>query len=234
MKKPFLHADPTNFICCILLATSYIGASTAAQAAAPDFDRPFQFSLNLSNADINLKSDLAEHNVNLDRIAISVFSQADPRLQLGFVTGSSYLTLDNDPPSAGMSLNGYHAGLAMRSRWGSNPQLGVHARYLYQDTRNETATQTVVLSWHEWTAGISATLLLGGQLELRAGWAHHEVDARRRATGNINETRRLELAASGQGLLGLAWRTISGGHMGVRLLGGDYRQVEFRFAQTFR
>jgi len=220
----------------IILALSFSPVSTRIVQAAyyPDFQTPFDFSLSLSNSDIDLQADNNLLRVSLDRISIVVFTEIEPHIQFGFITGSSNLSLDNDPATAGMSLNGYHAGLAMRSSLGHNPQINFHANYLYQETRNETTTQTTTLSWHEWSASISGKIILGRQLELSAGWAHYDIDARRRATGDVNETQNLNLQSGSQGQLGIAWLVHSGGRVGLALQRGSYQQIEFRFSQKFR
>jgi hypothetical protein len=216
------------------IATSLVPTSNAQAAYVPDFQTPFDFSLLFSNSDIDLQASDSKHLVSLDRISITVFSIIEPQLEFGFITGSSNLSLDNDAASAGMSLNGYHAGLAMRRYLGRNPQIGFHAHYLYQETKNETATQSATLSWHEWAAGISGVIILGSQLELNAGWAHHDIDARRRATGIINETQSLQLESGSQAQLGIAWLVHGGGRVGLSLQRGSYQQIEFRFSQKFR
>lgn len=198
------------------------------------FDGPIDFSLSLSNSDIDLHSENHTNPIALDRVSVSIFSFEDPQIQFGFITGSSALSIDNDPVSAGISFNGYHAGLALRSVYGSNPQLGFHANYLYQEAKGETTNQAVTLSWHEWATGITGKVILGQQLGLIAGVAYNALSARRHATGNVNETRDMTLNSNTQGLLELEWRMLTGGHVAIALQRGDYRQVEFKFAQTFK
>jgi hypothetical protein len=216
------------------IVSSLVSSNNAQAAYVPDFQTPFDFSLLLSNSDIDLQTSDSKQPVSLDRISITVFSIIEPQLEFGFITGSSNLSLDNDAATAGVSLNGYHAGLALRSHLGRNPQIGFHAHYIYQEAKNETATQSATLSWHEWAAGISGMILLGSQLELNAGWAHHDIDARRRATGIINETQNLRLESDSQAQLGIAWRVHGGGHVGLSLQRGSYQQIEFRFSQKFQ
>jgi hypothetical protein len=214
------------------LLTTFVGSAEAAYY--PDFRSPFDFSLSLSKSDVDLQSDNGNPLASLDRISITVFTLVEPHIQFGFITGSSGLTLDNDPLTAGMSLGGYHAGLAMRSFISDNPQIGFHANYLYQETKDETAEQTVTLSWHEWTAGVSGRIILGQQLEFSAGWSYHDVDARQRASGTIQQTNNLALESSSQGEMGIAWHVRSGGRVGLTIQDGSYQQIEFRFSREFR
>jgi len=209
-------------------------AVVAETTRYPDFQHPFDFSLSLSNSDIDLQTDQRRVASSLDRISIRVLTQIESHLQLGFIVGSSSLSLDNDPLTAGVNLSGYHAGLLMRSAIGRNPQIGLHANYIYQETKNETGTQAITLSWYEWSAGIFGKIILGQQLVLRAGWALQDVDARRRATGTSNDTQRLKLSSDSQGQLGIAWLVRSGGRVSLMLQRDSYRRAEFRFSRKFR
>jgi hypothetical protein len=242
-----MHANPLgrsaqrSSLCKILFATVLlaglfcISATTIADTVRyPDFQQPFDFTLSLSNSDIELQGGNGQTLVSEDRISISVLTRIEPHLQLGFITGSSDLFLDNDAPTAGMSLNGYHAGLLLRSEFGDNPRITAHGNYLYQQSNNERTGQTTSLSWQQWAAGISGTVILGQRLELSAGWMYHDVDARRRTTGVINETKRLVLASGSQGRFAIAWHVRSGGRVGLVLQRGSYQQVEFRFSREFR
>lgn len=231
MKTAFITALLKRLSIIILLAT-FVGSVEAAYY--PDYRNPFDFSLSLSKSDVDLQNDGNNHLAALDRISITVFTLVEPHVQFGFITGSSSLTLDNDPVTAGINLGGYHAGLAMRSYINNNPQIGFHANYLYQETKDETEDQTVTLSWHEWTAGISGRIILGQQLELSAGWSYHDVDARLRASGTIQQTKNLALESSSQGQMGIAWRVSSGGRVGLTIQDGSYQQIEFRFSREFK
>ncbi|HHI92996.1 MAG TPA: hypothetical protein ENK04_05700 [Gammaproteobacteria bacterium] len=214
----------------LILAVLPIHATEAAYY--PDFRKPFDFSLLLTNNNLDLQTGANEYGVSLDRISIEIFTLIESQFQLGFISGSSNLSVNNDPVSAGRSLNGYHAGLAMHSALGRNPQIGLRANYIYQETK--TANQAVTLNWHEWAAGISGKITLARQLELSAGWAYHNVDARRRATGNINQTQNLKLASGAQKRLEIAWLDHSDGRVSLAIQRGSYRQVAFRFSRKFR
>ena len=235
-RSRFISLSISQRIAQYLLALSLLlSVSGFTQAAYyPSFHSPFDFSLRLSKTDLELQADGVKQAVSLDRVSFVVFTLIEPQVQFGFITGSSNLSVDDDPATAGMHLSGYHAGLAMRSHIGSNPQLGLHANYLYQETKDETTTQSATLSWHEWQAGINGRLILGQQLELSAGWTHADVDARRRASGTINETKSLALKSTSQTNLGIAWLTRDGGRVGLSLQRGSYQQVEFGFSRQFR
>ena len=197
------------------------------------YDYPIDFSLTFSNSDIDLHEGNTHYPVSLDRISISVFSLEEEHIQFGFITGSSNLSLDNDTAVAGMSLNGYHTGLAVRGQYGRNPQLGFHADYRYQETRHETPTQSAILSWHEWTIAATGKLTFGQHLRVMLGWAYSDVKARRRARGDINDTLNIELDSAPHARFGLEWLTGTDGVVSIALQRGAYDTVAFNFARAF-
>ena len=198
------------------------------------FNYPIDFALTLSDSDIDLRAGDKHYPVTLERINFSIFSLEEKNIQFGFNTGSSYLSLDNDIALTGMSLNGYHTGLAIRGQYGGNPQLGFQADYRYQQTKNETASQSATLSWHEWTMAASGRIILGQRLGVRLGWAYSEIKARRRAQGDINDAVTMRLDSAPQTQFELEWLTGTGGRISVALQNGSYENIAFKFAQTFK
>jgi hypothetical protein len=227
-----------HFITMLFTALVLVLAETDFAQADPrnsfHYGYPIDFALTLSNSDIDLRADSALYPIALERVNFSIFSLEEKNIHFGFNTGSSYLSLDNDTALAGLSLNGYHAGFALRGQYGRNPQLGFHADYRYQETRNKTASQTVTLSWHEWTAAATGKVILGQRLGLILGWAYSEIKARRRAQGDINGAFNLELDSAPQTQLELEWLTGTGGRVSLALQKGSYENLAFKFAQTFK
>jgi len=134
------------------------------------YDDPFEFTLTFSNNDIDLQDGDINYPATMDRISFSILSIDNEHIQWGFVAGSSYLSLDNDTALAGMNLNGYHAGFTLRGHAGTNPQLGLRGVYRYQETRNEFATQSATISWHELNIAATGKILLGQHLGLGLAW----------------------------------------------------------------
>jgi len=124
--------------------------------------------------------------------------------------------------------------LMLRSTLGRNPQIGFHANYTYQETKNEIASQKMTLNWHEWATGVSGEIVFAQQLALSVGWAYHDVDANRRVTGDIYQTQNLTLASGPQGKLEIAWLDRSDGRVSLAIQRGSYQQVAFRFSRKFK
>lgn len=195
---------------------------------------PIDFTLTFSNSDIKLRADHKIHHVALERISISVFSLQDKHIQWGFSSGSSYLNLSNDSALTGISLNGYHAGFALRAHFGNNPQLSLHTHYRYQKTTHETANQTAALSWHEWMIAATGKIILGQQLELTLGGAYSDIDARGYVRGDMNDSLHLQLNSNPQSLLELAWLADPNGRISVAWQSGAYENIAFNFSRTFK
>lgn len=210
------------------------GLAIAGTESSSHYGYPIDFALTLSNSDIDLREGNVHYPVALERINFSIFALEEKHIQLGFNTGSSYLSLDNDAVLDGMSLNGYHTGLAIRGQYGRNPQLGFRADYRYQETRNETEGQSTTLSWHEWTIAATGKIILWQQLGIMLGWAKSEIKARRRAQGDINDTLSMRLDSAPQTQLELEWLTGTGGRVSIAVQNGSYENLAFKFAQTFK
>ena len=195
---------------------------------------PIDFIFSLSNADLTLSTPNAKYPASLEKISISVFNTAEPHTQLGFLAGQSYLSSSNDNATAGMHLSGYHAGLAVRGYFGSNPQVKLQTSYLYQETRGARKTQSTTVSWHELSAAASIKLNFSQQFGIILGGGYSSIDAQRRATGDINETIRLNLDSGRQTRLELELRTPPNGRVSLAFRRGAYDGITLNFARHFR
>lgn len=206
-----------------------------AEARYADYaSTPIDFIFSLSNADLTLSTPNTEYPASLEKISISVFNTLDPQFQLGFLAGQSYLSLGNDAATAGMHLSGYHAGLAVRGNYGSNPQIKLQISYLYQETKDTLETQSATLSWHELSADASVKLNIGQRLGIILGGSYSDLKAQRRATGDINETVKLSLDPGAQSRLALELRTPPNGRVNLVFHRGAYEGVTLNFARQFR
>lgn len=203
-----------------------------AVAAAGEYDG-MDFSLQLSQADLRLHYDNVDHDANMERAGIVVFETTDPRLHYGFLAGSSHLTLDGDPLLAGLGLDGYHAGLALRSGVGQNPRLDVQAQYLYQDVKDSNASREVNITWHEWRAEALASISLISPLTAVAGLAYVNVDAQERITGDGARTRNIREDTGMEKRLGLELNVENNGRVGLHIQRGVFDSISLIFARSY-
>jgi len=212
-----------------ILAAFLLLISHAAAAEHGGVD----FSLQLSQADLLLHYDDLDHDANVERVGVVVFDTTDPYLHYGFLAGSSRLTLDNDPLLAGLSLDGYHAGLALRGGFGRNPRLDLQAQYLYQDVKDSAADSEVTVTWHEWRAEMLAGLRLGSPLTLVAGLTYVNLDAQLRITGNDARTRNMREETGTEKRLGLELNLENSGRVGLHIQRGVFDSISLIFARAF-
>jgi hypothetical protein len=191
------------------------------------------FSLQLSQADVVLRYDGLDHESNVERIGIEVFDTTDPHLHYGFLAGSSRLTVDSDPLLAGLSLDGYHAGLALRGGVGHNPRLDLLTQYLYQDVKDTSADSEVTVTWHEWRAEMLATLRPVSPLTLVAGLAYVNLDAQLRITGDSARTRNMREETGTEKRLGLELSVQNSGRVGLHIQRGVFDSITLIFARAF-
>jgi hypothetical protein len=225
----------------LLLGICLLSAATLTPAMATDYSLPaanhglrsFDFALQFSNTDLDLDYRDLSHDTELERVGISVFDTQDPMLEYGFIMGSSRVTISDDPNLAGISLNGYHLGLALHSHFGSNPQLTLRARYLYQEVSNRDDNQKSLLSWHEWEAGGQVSLRLVHALVMSAGVAQTGIDATQRLRGNTSLTQSIKTAGGSQYFAGLTLLVDNGGRVGLYLQRGIRRGFGLSFARSF-
>jgi len=231
----------THFFGALLFALAFaIGLITisakVAQAetfTSSHYDYPIDFALTFSSSDIDLREGSTHYDVDMKRINVSAFALENSNFQLGFNAGYNYLSLDNDALLAGINLDGYHAGLALRGHYGKDPQLGFQADYRYQETRDDTETQSTTFNWNEWTMAVSGKVKLAQQLRLMLGVAYSEIDARRNTRGDIDDTLDMRLDSATQTQLELEWLIETGGRVSIALQSGAYQNLAFKFAQRF-
>lgn len=205
------------------LATNY------HQEASPG---GFDFALDISNHHLDLDYAQITHDAELERLGISVFDTQDPRLEYGFLLGSSRLSVGDDANLAGINLDGYYAGLALHSHMGRNPQALLRVQYLYQEVSNLGGSQTAIMSWHEWQAGGAINLLLGNTLLLSAGLEQKGIDARQHLRGDVSLTQPIDKAEGFLTTVG-ASLLVENGRIELSVQRGITRGFRLSFARGF-
>lgn len=226
-SNPIMH--PRTLTALALL----IAPALAAASEYSDLD----FALQLSQADLRLRYAGIDHDSTVERIGVSALNTANRHLHYGFLVGSSRLTLDRDPLLAGLRLDGYHAGLVLRSGLGENPRLEILAQYLYQDVKDSTASREVTITWHEWRGELLAKVALAAPLTAVAGLAYVNVDAQQRITGDDARTLNLREETGMEKRLGLELNVKDSvnnkGRVGIHIQRGVFDSVSLIFARSF-
>lgn len=168
-------------------------------------------------------------------IGVSLREKASPRITLGMYGGYAYLTQTGNPLTAGLELDGYHAGLSLHAiLWsGRRGSLYGAVDYAYQKTDHEGATQTVVIDWVQARARIGAALAPAEKWRLYGGGNYGKIEGEERASGAVNHTLDVVRDARAGGFLGLDLNVETDGYVGVEARSGVERGVEIYFKRKF-
>ena len=209
--------------------------STSSNSLNNDFNyrSPVDFSLSFSRTDLNLESNNVTSPLIQNRASALFVSRVSDNLNIGLIIGSNYTSLDNDPATSGLSLNGNHFGFSVNQIFGNNLQIGLYAYYIYQQAKGENTLRTASLTWHEWLAEATLRLRLGNHWAIIAGGGVTSIDTDRRVSGDINETIRFKLANEFQGRMAIEIHTAPADRIRLTVNRGALDGVELSFAHAF-
>ena len=182
---------------------------------------------------MSLTSNNTTYPVKLRRVSAKLFNKLSPKVNIGLILGSSFISQDNDVATAGLSLNGSHIGFAVNGIFGNELQLGLHASYIYQEANGENTLRTVSLIWHEWLTEATLRLKLGTHWAILAGAGLTGLNADRRVSGDINETIRMKLANDFQGVMAVEILTAPADRIRLSLNRGAFDGFQLTFAHAF-
>ncbi|MBI3545551.1 MAG: hypothetical protein HY081_03005 [Gammaproteobacteria bacterium] len=168
-------------------------------------------------------------------IGISWREKISSSITLGMFGGSAYVTQNNNPVTAGIELDGYHAGFSAQGIFFTTARAALFYAldYTYQKVDNKTATQTVVIDWSEPHAQIGAIVKLAPRWRMYGGGNYGYVDGQERASGNINHTLNFSRATRAGGFLGIDLTVDVDGYVGIEGKTGLTRGAEIYFKRRF-
>lgn len=217
----------------LLLSALLMLLTSTRFALAESTTSGLDFSLQLSRIDLRLEAAGITYPVDLKRINVLMFEESPTNIDLGLMLGNSYLSLEQDGPSAGLSLNGFHLGLIGRRAFGNNPRFNLQGHILYQKLQDVTPSTTVTLDWFEWQLASSLRLALNRDWGLILGAGYTGIDADRRVSGSINQTLGMSLKKPLHGELGIEMLSAGGGRVRLTGYGGGQQGLSLDFARRF-
>ncbi|WP_455198834.1 hypothetical protein [Kaarinaea lacus] len=191
------------------------------------------FSLSFSQTTLDLDADGASYSVYQRRISAALFHIISPSLRSGINLGSTYIDLDDDAATSTFDMNGNHIGITVMGSKGDNPRIGLSAQYLYQELRGENSLRSATLSWLEWHAEASLEFDLGPYWTINTGAGLVGIDARRKVSGDINDTLKLKQGSDFQGRLRIDLNTHPDGRVSVIFNRGVQTGTMLVFARGF-
>jgi hypothetical protein len=203
-----------------------------AQGQSPG-SATLDFSLDLWRARSTLVNGGSAYPADLTGISVTLLEPVSPGLEMGLILGEGFLSLDNDAPSAGLSLSGLQLGLLARQGYGDNPQLQWQAQLLFQRLRDSTPSSEVTVDWYQWRFQPRLRYGLGPRWGLILSAAYSGVNVERRVTGSLNHSLNLDLQDPLHGELEAEILTAGDGRVGLALVGGGQKGLRLSFARRF-
>lgn len=200
------------------LAAAVLLSSLPVQAALPELEEnpsPQAFALRFSRVRTPLGG--TDDPSLVGSAGLSWQQVAASYLQVGVLAGYTAVTQTGRPLTAGMRLEGYHAGLVVRGLAWPRPflQVLIETRYVYYHVKDTLAGQNVALDWQE-------TEIAGGgiwypldSLRLFGSLHYGALDRQERAYGTMNHTLDFNTNKGG-GAVGLEFSVDPSGDIGVQ------------------
>lgn len=218
------------------LLLAFVATMAAADNGNPYTDRPLDFSLRFSHHTLVLDYGGGTNvDTAVDRIGIVWREAFGKRLQLGLIGGYSFLTQTDNPPTAGLELDGYHAGfladvdlLAL-----GNTRVSVHGAWLYQKMDSDVGAQRTSIAWREPSLRLAATSAIGGGVQVYGGLRYGTIDGQQRLSGTLNETRTVTQTDRTGGFVGVALDLEGNGYVGISAASGIDRHTTLYFGRHF-
>lgn len=218
-----------------LLLLVLISAPAAADRDNFYTDRPLDFSLRVGHRTLALNYGGTTVDTSVNRIGIIWRERFGERLQLGLAGGYSFLTQTNNPPTAGLELDGYHAGVVFDLDLLTLGQTGVSLQgaWLYQHVDHDDGTQQISIAWREPSVRLGADTAIGGGVRIYGGLRYGAIDGQQRLSGTLNETRTIQQTSRTGGFAGIKLSLEGNGYVGVDAVSGIDRGVSLYFGRLF-
>lgn len=208
-----------------------------AEAAGPlvprDDKSALDFSLRFGRSEIPFDYDNRTNDTTSRWLGISLREKVSKRVTLGMYGGYSRLTQTNNPVTAGIELDGYHAGFSVHGIMldGHHASLYGMFDYSYQKVDHKDDVQTVVIDWVYPQTQLGAMLRLTRNWRLYGGGSYGKIDGQQRASGSVNHALSFERGGQSGGFLGLDLSVQTNSYFGIEVRSGLTRGGEIYFKQ---
>jgi hypothetical protein len=212
---------------------------TWVQAAGPlpplHDDKVLDFSLRMARVKSEFHYDTATADTTGKWLGLSVREKFSPHLTLGMFGGYAYVTQTRHPLTAGIELDGYHAGFSLHAVMIETPRVTLYGAmdYTYQKVDHKSDTQTVVIDWSEPHAQLGVIVPLAKRLRFFGGGNYGYIDGEERASGTTNHTVGFKQDARAGGFVGLDLQTDIDGYVGLEAKSGLARSAEIYFKRRY-
>jgi hypothetical protein len=214
--------------------------SALAEAAGPlvptdNTGSTLDFSLRFARAEMPLDYAGRTQDSTNSWLGVSLREKVSKRVTLGMYGGYAWLTQTNNPVTAGIELDGFHAGFSLHAVLLEVQRASLYGAldYGYQKMDHEGSTQEVVIDWTQSQAQLGVMLALAERWRLYGGGSYGKLDGEERASGSVNHTLSFERGAQSGGFLGLDLNVETDGYIGIEARSGLMRGGEIYFKRRF-
>ncbi|GMQ92175.1 MAG: hypothetical protein BMS9Abin11_1496 [Gammaproteobacteria bacterium] len=216
------------------------GGFVPAQAAGPirvDWgEAKLDFALRLSRYKTTFDYGTLDIRSTLEEITTSWRYRISKRLQVGFVAGYSSLSQRDNPPTAGLDLNGWHAGVGLHFNLFHSKYVDLvfSTDYTFNDLSGDaTNSDSVDIEWAKSRALIGLTVRAGKRVQLYGGSIYNRIDGEQRQTGTVNQTLDFKQDRTSGAFVGLDINLERQGFFGVEIQSGETKGIGFYFKRFF-
>jgi hypothetical protein len=204
----------------------------AAAVPVPD---SLNFALHLSRLEYSLKDAQQSIDITVKQIGVTSFDIGEQPLQPGLLLGYAYTSDSNQPLTAGMELQGFYIGPALRgvlidSRHFTAALTGT---YLYQRVKDSNADQSVTMEWQQPQLDLDLLWRVTQRVALSFGEQYGRIDVDEKFTGAVNHTVTLAAGASLGYRAGLEFDLGEDGQVGILLHRAVGDGAELYFQRQF-
>jgi len=141
----------TRFAVSWLLMALPVLVEAAGPLTPDDRVESLDFSLRFARAKMPLDYGDRAYDTTSRWIGLSVRETAGRRVTLGMYGGYAYVTQTGNPVTAGMELDGFHAGFSLHGVILENRRVSLFYAidYTYQKVDHKSDAQTVVIDWSQ-------------------------------------------------------------------------------------
>lgn len=231
---------PLRLVIISLVLGLASGGFIPAQAAGPiqvDWgEAKLDFALRLSRYKTTFDYGTLDARSTLEEITTSWRYRINKHLQIGFIAGYSSLSQRNNPPTAGLDLDGWHAGIGLHFNLlhSKYVDLVFSTDYTFNDLSGDaTNGDGVDIEWAKSRALIGLNVRVGKRVQLYGGGITNRIDGEQRQTGTVNQTLDFKHDRTSGSFVGLDIDLGRQGFFGVEIQSGETKGIGFYFKRFF-
>lgn len=212
-----------------------LGISGIAQATAAPLSESLDFALQFSRLDTSLSDERRSIKSSVKKIGIMSIDTSGQTLRPCLSLGYAYVSDNSQSLTAGMELQGFYIGPALRGVLIDTQRIRamLTGTYLYQRVKDSNADHSVTLEWQQPQLDLDILWRATRQVEIFLGGQYGRVDADEKIRGTVNQTLTLHSGPTLGYRAGLEFDLGGDGQVGILLHRAIGDGVEIYFQRQF-